>query len=702
MPKKFLLFLFCAIFSSFALFAFSGRVISPVEGRFANKQSLILDLNDGAEAFYSYTSTNPLNSGFAYDGQVLIDAIGDVRLKIVVQKGNEKEEYEINYTVNEVGNPFAEGTFEKEFIDRILNENVLPCTSENVINIPKIFSVAIGDGEKPLLSGATLAVSADNKLSRFIPCTVSDGKINWRFIVYLSAGEAGTFSLVDVPFEISDWQTFHFTGKNLIWCIDDGLWSASHSEVNIDRSKAHIIYWQDVAYKSANTIHSFNLPPKPELEIKNFNNAVSFSLDGDFRYRMKILESGALGDTHENSGLYSTLTFDTFEGDFIDADAVFSIYCDGVYQGELSSHYIIDRQAPLPPKFISSEPGNYARHDVSLKIESEKDAKIYVCVLGPYELNSNSYLDNNSEVDFIKPGEFSLYKYDSIELHAGIEKTVSYKAFAYAEDNYGNVSNISTYKVIIDEYNYFIDGNATNFAADGSRLHPFNSFSQALKIINEGKFVHFFVSGTVNLPKGESIISSNCSFTGISDARFVLSPSSYILVQDASVEMQNFVIQKNLENASQSEQRFFVFERAAASFEDCEILGNFAQSGTALSVEASIVTFKKSGLTTQSTVYACGISSNNSRISLLESHFASISDTAVNFSVKGGSLELKSSDCKVISNLGRIVEATGANLKLISNKYTGDFEREVRGVSPIWKDEKSLIIEDKNNTSEGF
>lgn len=694
---------FALVFSVFSVCAFASRVISPVEGRFANRQCLILDVSDGAEAFYSYTSTNPLVSGFAYDGPVLIDVGGEVSLSVVVIRGEEREQYEIAYSVSDAGNSFAPGSAERTFIDRILSENVLLCAGESVIQIPPSLSFSVGDGEKPVIKDGTLSVSADNRLSRYVPCTVTNGNLRWRFIIYLSGGEAGSFSQSSVPFELSDWETFRFTGKNLIWSIDGGLWSASRESVPLDRTKSHVISWQDVAYKSGNPIQSFELPPKPALETAKIGGAaVSFAINGDARYRLSVLTSGAEGEAHENSGLYPSLTFDTCAGDYVSATAVFALYVDGVYQGTLSAPYVIDRQPPIPPLFVASEPGEYARRDVTLRLDSERGSSVYVCVLGPYEVNSNSYLDNNAEFDYVRPGEYVPYDGTPFILRAGVEKTVCYRAFAYAKDDAGNVSAVSGYKVIIDEYNYFLDGSAPDFAADGSRLHPYNSFEQVLRVINEGSFVHFFVSGTVTLPRGASVISSNCSFTGMADARLVLPSSSFIMVKDASIEMQNCAVVKELDSSARSDQRLFVVERAAASFEDCELLGNFDSSGTALSVDSSIVTFRNSGLTVQSATYACAISALNSKISLAESRFASVADTAVNFSMKGGSIDLVSSECTVISHLGRILESTGANLRLSSNTYTGDFDRETKGVFPIWKDEKSLVIEDKNNVSKGF
>ena len=688
------------LLSLFSFFAFGQRIISPVKGSFSNKQSLILDLSDGAEAFYSYSGGDPLLSGFAYDGPVLIDVNGHVLLNLVIQKNEKVERHEIEYFVDE-SNPFADGTAEKKFINRIISENILSCSGDSVIDIPKSLRYSIGDGEKPELSGRLLSLSADNKLARYLPFIINDGNRKWRFVVHLFSEEIGLLSKNAVPFEIHDWETFVFTGKNLIWSIDNQLWSASKEEITIDRSKKHVIYWQDVAYKSGNPIQSFVLPEKPRLKTEIYDKAVQFNLYGDLRYRLSMLDAGVSGQTHYDRGLYTNLTFDTFEGDYIDSKAVFALYCDGVYQGEMSSAYTIDRQPPLPPKIIASEPGEYVRRDVSLRIQSEPEAKIYVSLEGPFAVKPNSYVDSNSELNYVKPSSFSLYDHKEIRLVAGLEKTVGYKVFAYAEDKSGNTSAVTSYKVMIDEYNYYLDGSAPDFAADGSRLHPYNSFSQALKVINEGKFVHFFVSGTILLPRGGSEILSNCSFTGMQDAKFLFQPSSFLSVKDASMEMHNCVLQRD-DDTSSGSSSFLVFERAAASFVDCELVAGFESSGTALSSDASIVSFVNSGLTVQGRVYACGISSNNSRLQLSKCHFSSISDTAVNFSLKGGSFELIESDCKVISHLGRILEASGVNLRLVSNRFRGDFDQEARGIKPIWKDEKSLVLEDRNNESEGF
>lgn len=681
---------------------FAQRVISPVSGVFANRQSLVLDLSDGAEAYYSYSDSNPLVSGFAYDGPVLIDTAGAVSLRVIVLADAKQEEYEIHYTVDEIQNPFAPESAEGVFIDSVTAENVLLCSGENAIDIPESFLFCVGDDGEPVIKGTSLFVRPENRLSRYVPCTVTDGTSLWRFMVYVSGGDAGVFAKFAVPFEIQDWNVLTFTGRNLIWCIDDGIWSASDIPTTIDRSTAHTVYWQNVAYEKGNPIQSFVLPAVPVLRAEKENNSVVFRIDGDMRYRMELVSGGSSGEVRESQGVLTEAVFDTFSGDCISGNAVFAVYCGGVYQGNLSARYEIDKKPPAPPRFISSENGFYVRNDVELSIEAEKGARIFFSVAGPYPAASDSYIDVSSRFDFIENGNFDVYDASSIRLKAGTDTAVYYRIMSYARDEAGNTSSVSEYAVIIDEYNYFIDADAPSFAADGSRSHPYNSFEQVLSVINSGRFAHFFVSGTVVLPEGETVISSNSSFTGLSGAKLLFCSSSFITVNGASLEIQNCVLEKQKYNEKDSAGRFFVLENSAVNFEDCEFLSIFDDSGTAFTGMKSVLRFTNSGLTVQGTGYSCGISAIDSKIVLKKSRFAAVSDTAVNFSLSGGSFEISDSECMVISRLGRIIEASGVNLKLSDNVFRGDFSKKTRGVKPVWYDEKSLVLDDTNNVTEGF
>ena len=77
---------FCFLLFSLSSFIFANNsyILSPVEGQWSNYQSVIIDVPEGATAFYSFTGDNPLYSGFAYESPVLLELEGNVTLKVAI------------------------------------------------------------------------------------------------------------------------------------------------------------------------------------------------------------------------------------------------------------------------------------------------------------------------------------------------------------------------------------------------------------------------------------------------------------------------------------------------------------------------------------------------------------------------------------------------------------------------------------------
>ena len=752
---------------SFSLFCQNRqRVLSPVEGKFANKQFLAIELNPGEEAFYSFSSSgeasDPLEYGFAYDSPVLIDLNGKIDLKIAIfpkspdfqdskENGSENsydsfpgadsknsfnenselsdpdgpqftdlpllgdsrpetaERYEIKYSVQECLNSSDEKSENSDFIKKILKNEMIFCSGALPLEIPSGLKFCLGNGEKPFMSGTLLSVSPENCLSRLIPCTVTDGKDLWRFIIRLRGKNSGRISLPadfdeNVPFEIKDWTTFLFSGKNLIWSIDDGIWSASKEPVFLDRSKKHKISWQSVNYDKENQIKTFVLPPKPELEKFYDGRAAFFTLKGENNYKMRILSDG-LGEKIENSGndsLYSQVVFDTFEGDSVSGKAEFGIYYGGVFQGKLFSEYEVDKQPPLPPFFNADEKGFYVRSDVELKIEAENGAKIYYALSGPNELSAGTYNENSPELDVELPS-FKPYSFKKIKLRSGKKSAVFYKAAAFAVDAAGNKSDLAEYKIVIDEFNYFIDSEFSGENSDGSKARPFNNVEQILKVINSSDFSHFYVSGNFKIDRNAEIFS-NCAFTGTGEARsrVVFSPGAYLTVKNSSISFANCYIEKSFSETENSDSRMIVLENSASEFNSCQIFGKFSENCVLVTGEKSVMNFSFSNLACQASSYACLISALSSEIFSNESTFAAKAETSVAASVSDSLLCFENSTCYVMGHTGRAIEAVSSNLKIRKNKFSAFFDVNKRRGAAIYKDKNSLMIEDSENIEEGF
>ena len=75
-------------------------IVSPRSGTWMNKQPLVLEVPESCEVFYSFSGSHPMESGFAYDGPVMLDAEGDVSVRIaLVFPHGDAMIYTIDYSV---------------------------------------------------------------------------------------------------------------------------------------------------------------------------------------------------------------------------------------------------------------------------------------------------------------------------------------------------------------------------------------------------------------------------------------------------------------------------------------------------------------------------------------------------------------------------------------------------------------------------
>lgn len=706
--KKFFVLIFSALLS-FSLYA--ETIISPVEGVFANRQMLVLNLAEDEEAYYSFSNSSsdidPMNSGFAYDGPVLLDVTGHVILKIAVSKASAEPEDEVHrltieYDVPEEKLPESLNNEAYEFIRKVLSDKMLICSGIETVDIPSSLKFSLGNGALPLSAGKSLHLSGENNLYRYVPCTVTDGAYSWRFLISLSERNITAVpEAVEVPFRISDWYTFEFTGKNLIWCIDDGMWSASREPVYLDRRIQHVIQWQSVAYEHGNPVEKFILEPKPQIEKKYSDKSLEFSLDVNSPYRMKILSNG-LSDEIRTGRLYQNIVFDVFEGECVSARVEFGLYCNGVYQGKILSDYSVDRKPPVPPVFESDNLVFFSRSDVSLKINGEDESLLYYSMAGPFELPVGTYTENSQLLDSYRSDDFVLYDGSNLHLKGDKGKAVFYRISSYAVDMAGNKSEVSEYPLIIDEYNYFIDFSSLSESPDGSRSKPFNTVYQVLNAINSSDFTHFFITGDFVIPDGVWEIGSNCAFTGNAQSRIVVEADGKIAVNGSSIVFSNcFLLKKSF--PGQKETGLLIeLNDSAVSFNDSLIICDYVSGGAALSLEKSTASFVDSSMLVKGNTYACCVTGIGAQLESAGSHFTSIADSAVNFSLDSCSLHLKNNNCRISSRIGHIIESKESNLKLFENSFKASFESRSLDCTPVYKDRKTLVIEDYGNKEEGF
>jgi len=241
MNKKSLFVLLVVFFlSANSIFA-QIEMISPVEGIWANKQMLVIENKGDGDFFYSVDGSDPEAFGFAYDGPVLLDVNGVVKLNVTHIRSNKtKETASVTYSVYEDD---ASKTNYSDLVKTFYDSGILNYSAGAKLKIPENLFYSFGLPPDSFIKGRTLSLSSSCILSRYIPCTIFDKEKNlkYRFIIRTLPQNAGIFSHRDVPFKITDWETIDFIDNSYIFKIDSEYWGLPSEPRKIDRTVSHMI-----------------------------------------------------------------------------------------------------------------------------------------------------------------------------------------------------------------------------------------------------------------------------------------------------------------------------------------------------------------------------------------------------------------------------------------------------------------------------
>jgi hypothetical protein len=695
MSKRTLCFISLFFSALIALYA-DVKIINPEPGTWANRQVLVLSVPDGEEAFYSLSGSDPLSTGFAYDGPVLLDVAGPVELRVISMKGNDvKTDTTVVYTVtvSSPGNSDA-----ASFVNSVTAQGIVDYTAGASVSIPSSMEYSMGGQPESYLQGSPVSYAANCILSRCIPCTVTDGSAKWRFIIRTFPSKSGTYTQRSVPFKIDDWSTITFTNNKLIYKIDDSFWSPMKVPVKLDRSVKHTVFWQSVAVQAGNPVEYFELPPEPELFCsESKTGAVTAVLRGDADYRIGI-------KSDDTTVLFEVAGIDTFSGDETEGTLAAGIYYDSVYQGTLPIRYDIDRRAPPAPVITSSAASLYSRKTVKLQIDGEPGAELYIAVSSPVPVTEGMLRsDSGTAFDAAAADNFVFSPSGRVSLEPDLESAVYYKVCAYSIDEKGSKGATASYGVIIDQYNYYLDASADSSMADGSYMHPFTVFDQCIDALKYTRYAHITINGTVNMPSGQSVLSSNCVLDGRNDARLVFGPDSSFVVRSASLTISNCVLERSDGTGSgDSNVPLLKLEHSVLSMDGCETTVTFDKNGTAITADTSVITITGSGITTKATVYSSCISSVGTKVKISNARISTVAATAVNFSSQDGDFELRSSTCKIVGTYGRAAELFGTHSRITGNTFSAELGAGRKVGNAVYTDAKNVSVEYSDNILNGF
>lgn len=684
----------------------SLQVINPTEGVWANKQSLVLDVPEGCEVYYSFTGSNPLSFGFAYDEPVLIDAIGSVPLRLaVVFPDGEVQQIRIPYTVHipEVSWQPPMGT----------GESLLQYAPGDVVMIPDNFCYSLSQDGTPDIKGRALTLSGDFFPERRIPCTVTDGTLFWRFviepvtkdsIVESAAEEVIPIEAETPPFILTDWDYITFNRDKLIYCIDDGYWESATGSVRIDRTVPHKISWQSVAYEQGNPVYSIELPAKPEFTLEYEGNETAIFEPGN-GYTVALHDS--------NTTPMTSFAIDAFYGEELFGDFPLDVYYKDLYQGTVNFSINIDKKPPRAPVIVVDTTLLYNRKPVTASFVNNDDNRLFYSVVLTAEKNAGfnqQELLELMETDSVINGEFTEYDGEPFIIDSKNGNASLYTIYAYNCDAFGNISSYVNYSVVIDPCNYYVSSKASlnQEEADGSLLFPFATVQEALDVANFQDFTRIYLDGMLPLEQN-IVISSKCEINGIGAASgFVVKEGqSILLAQGANVSMNNCVLELREVTTTPTgdAQAFLKINGATLNLSGCELVAAFNQSGSVFSANSSSVVMEDCGVTIKAGRYASLFSGIKTNLTVSQGRYTAVAPTAVVFSLSAGQFNLQNAACHVYANLGRIAELSGVTAFIADNQLLGELYGDSAAaarVTPIWHDGRSKLNDDGSNIVSGF
>ena len=696
-------FLFLLI-AEFSLFA-EVTIVNPAPGTYANAQSLVVESNDGEEIFYSFSGSDPLSQGFAYDGPVVLDVTGNVELRlVVVDKKQARSESVISFSVEPAQ---TENEEHSAFLKAFESGPCFDLSAGTKLSVPFTMTYSFFQNKR-FEKGRELSISKKATMERYVPVNLSDGSNVWRYVLHVVPGEPGALSRAEVPFKIEGWTKLVLTDPKRIYSLDGSWWESSGKIISLDRSADNELLFQSADYSPENPVTKIPLPAKIRLSVKKQSDgSVKISVAENTRDAQKYaLSASPLAKTKLlSAGLYPELLIDAFAGDKIEEALPVDVYYEQVFQGTLFADVMVNRLTPNIPVIKTSAASPYSREDVVVSASCGPKLKLFCSVSNPVEIKP---VFGGLDLAAIKysQGEFNLYDGKKITLFGDTEKILAYKVSFYSEDEAGVQSDTADYSVVIDKYNYYVDPESAAAEPDGSPYAPYSGLSLLPKIVRSKQFARFFIKGSVSLPAGEISVTNNVEFCGVGDARVSLPANSVLIMKNAGLYAQNIVFEK--ESAASSSKkprgaakaltRLFVLEHSAATFKNCEIVARFSGDGRAFNCSSSSLKLEATGVTSNAEGYSCAVnSSGRSKINILSSRVLSVADTAVAFSSTGGEWTLDNNFAQVTGRMGRPADFVDAVVSLTNNKFTAQVQNKGDDYKSLYAAGKTQFLADEGN-----
>ena len=716
------LFCFISFFLFSFCFAYEIDLLSPKNGAWSNKQMLVINdfPNPDGDFFYSLDGSDPQSFGFAYDGPVLIDVTGDIQLKIAyIDKAGTVSKKEVLFSVNPIQEDTMQDTEYRNFIQIFNSSGIVNYTSGSDFSIPKqlFYSFSpldIDELQKKsdlFMEGTILRLSAENSVTRYIPCTVfdSDRRCYFRFVIKTYPQTAGVYTKKELPFTIDDWEKITFHNRDLIYKIDSEFWGLPDDKPMIfDRSESHMISWQNLDYSKGNLVEYYILPPKPQIiSTKNDDGSLVFSVE-DLSAESGFTLSIYSKEKKEYQELFKKIGIDAFPGEKIQDSIKIGVFSNSVYQGCFSADYEINKCSPSIPVINASAKSFYSRKNVRVEINCDSTDELYVALSEPFTIKNNGKIYNASseELKNVQVGEYRKAKTSKFVINwdPKNKQPVYYKISCYSK-NQNNVSKTAEYQVIIDKSSFYFDKNANPENAQGTVENPYTNFEQCYNELKNVRAITLRVKGDLEICNNY-ILESNLEIINDGDAHIIFKRNGSFTLKGSTLEISKCRISNDLEIDSKrnvfsdlnnsSSIYLMRLENAVLTLNNCQLGFDFEKNGTVIEAINSIVNIFDTIVSANAISYVSFISSVKSRITLQKSIVTTSADVNVVISANEGFVTSRDNSYTLAGHTGRVCELFSVKASFIKNTFKTVLTNETQIIDPIYQDEKTELIEQEN------
>ncbi|MCQ2612033.1 MAG: chitobiase/beta-hexosaminidase C-terminal domain-containing protein [Treponemataceae bacterium] len=706
------------------------KVLSPVPGVWKNPQALYVQKDESSDVYYSLNGTDPLESGLAYDGPILIEGTGKKTIIVTEARADGSFHSEtITWTVT--------GNVQLPYVPFSRREGCVSLSENGGFPIPSDCTFVSGDLSdisdfEETASKGGIYFSVGRSSGRCTdPLVIRNENGFYRYLISYGSDSPDILHTkpaeADETIEFADWNYVRFyQGQIVLYKIDDGPWIQTMEPVFIDRTQDHVLSWKllspvlsydDSAFVPEPGRELF-VPAKPALsgmpEKGVSNRTVSLSLEApDFLFAFE-----------DDSGLVSydsVYHLDVLPGDDKLLEKTLTVYYRGIRQGTIPVQVRLDKRCPETPKIFAGMgktdvTGSSGFYRTKVSLDFSSSTNVYVGLSSPITVQ-NGYDERlmaqalrllETEKTKIQYSEYTSNQlsYDNVQGAALVYVS------AYSQDDAGNRSESVDYTFVIDRVNFYVKQNYVSPAATvhdknddvfwlcgttvpGTKLCPFSSISEALIPVNaiyllkpETK-TRVFVSGVYNL-SSDLVVFGNCDFWGENNARLIFAPDSSFVQKGGNLGLYHFSVESSAsaDSASLFQKQLISIKNGSFSASDCDFVSVGESRFSCFSVKDSVLDLKYCSVSVSAASYGVFVTSENSDLNLNKVKGVLQAKTGVCLSVSGGSCSLSGLNLSISGSFARGAEFSGVRWNLSDSFFSAKNVQTLSSV--LWQDNKSF------------